>query len=107
MDKLQQKKVALKIVNLNLDTETATGKLMLNLLGSIGQFEREMMKERQKDGIDKAKADGKYVGRQKTALAKTDNVLDLRSKGFGATDIAERVGISVASVYRIFRMQTN
>ena len=53
---------------MNLDTKTPTGKLMLNMLGSIAQFERELMLERQREGIAKAKADGKYKGRAPTAV---------------------------------------
>lgn len=53
---LERKKVALRILNLNLDSATPTGKLMLNLLGSIAQWEREMLLERQREGIAKAKA---------------------------------------------------
>lgn len=54
---------SLRILNLGMDTSTPTGKLMLNVLGSVAQFEREMMLERQADGIAAAKAAGKYRGR--------------------------------------------
>ena len=49
---------------MNLDTGTPTGKLMVNLLGSIAEFERVLVLERQREGIVKAKAEGKYPGRQ-------------------------------------------
>lgn len=98
---LERKSVALRIQNLNLDTTTPTGKLMLNLLGSVAQFERELMLERQREGIAKAKAEGKYRGRAPTARAKTDEILDLRGQGLGATAIARELGISVRSVYRV------
>jgi DNA invertase Pin-like site-specific DNA recombinase len=49
VDRLQRKKVALRILNLNLDTGAPTGKLMINLLGLIAAFEREIMLERQRD----------------------------------------------------------
>ena len=52
---------------MNLDTSSAAGELMLNLLASIAQFAREFMLERQREGIAKAKADGKYKGRAPTA----------------------------------------
>jgi DNA invertase Pin-like site-specific DNA recombinase len=54
------KGAALRILNMHLGTTTPTGKLMLNLLGSIAQFERELMLERQSEGIAKAKAEGAY-----------------------------------------------
>lgn len=100
-DRLSAKGVTLKILSLNLDTSTATGKLMLNLMGSLGQFEREIMLERQRDGIAKAKAEGKYRGRAPTARRLAPQVCELRASGLGATAIAERLGISRASVHRI------
>jgi DNA invertase Pin-like site-specific DNA recombinase len=98
---LKRKGVGLRILAMNLDTATPTGKLMVNLLGSIAEFERELMLERQREGIAKAKAEGKYRGRQPTARSKTDNVLRLRAEGKSANDIKAALGISRASVFRI------
>lgn len=100
-DRLAAKGVTLKILSLNLDTSTATGKLMLNLMGSLGQFEREIMLERQRDGIAKAKADGKYRGRAPTARRLAPKVRELRVSGLGATEIAASLKVSRSSVYRI------
>jgi DNA invertase Pin-like site-specific DNA recombinase len=83
-----------------LDTNTPTGKLMLTLLGGIGQFEREVMLERQREGIARAKTLGKYKGRKATARAKTADVVRLKAEG-GATEIAKRLGLGRASVYRM------
>jgi DNA invertase Pin-like site-specific DNA recombinase len=88
MKQIDAKGASLRILGLNLDTTTPTGKLMLNLLGSIAQFERELMLERQREGIAKAKADGKYKGRMPTAKAKSD-------------EVARQLGIGRSSVYRI------
>lgn len=99
--RLDIKGAFLRIIGLNLDTSTAQGKLMLNLLGSVAEFEREIMLERQREGIAKAKAAGKYKGRKPTARARTDEVLGMRSDGVGATAIANSLGIGRASVYRI------
>ena len=84
-----------------MDTSTATGKLLLTVIGAIGQFEREMMLERQREGIAKAKAEGKYKGRAPTARAKTTEARALKAQGFGATQIAQHLGIGRASVYRV------
>ena len=100
-DKLEAKKVGLRVLAMNLDTSTSTGKLMLNLLGSIAEFERELMLERQREGIAKAKAEGKYRGRQPTARRKSDEVLRLRAEGKSANDIKDALSISRASVFRI------
>ena len=98
---LKRKGVGLRILAMNLDTSTPTGKLMMNLLGSIAEFERELMLERQREGIAKAKADGKYQGRQPTARKKTADVLKLRAEGKSANDIKDALSISRASVFRI------
>jgi len=98
---LEAKGASLRVLNLNLDTETPTGKLMLNLLGSIAQFERELMLERQREGIAKAKGEGKYKGRKPTAKAKANEVLRLAEDGMSREQIAKQLGIGVASVYRV------
>jgi len=100
-DALEAKGACMHILNLGIDTSTPTGTLMLTMLGAIAQFEREIMLERQKEGIAKAKAEGRYKGRKPTARAKTDDVLQLKKEGVGATAIAKRLGIGRASVYRI------
>ena len=82
---LKRKGVGLRILAMNLDTSTPTGKLMVNLLGSIAEFERELMLERQREGIAKAKADGKYQGRLPTARRKTADVLRLVPRGVPPT----------------------
>lgn len=101
---LKEKNVGLRILDFGggeVDTNSPTGKLMLTMFGAFGQFEREMMLERQREGIAKAKAEGKYKGRKPTAMAKTDEVLELRDKGVGPTEIAKQLSIGRASVYRI------
>ncbi|MDB9838615.1 recombinase family protein [bacterium] len=100
IEELGSKSVGLKVLNLGLDTSNATGKLMLNVLGSVAQFEREMMLERQREGIAKAKAEGKYKGRKPTARQKTLEVIQLLSEGISKREVAQRLGISERSVYR-------
>jgi DNA invertase Pin-like site-specific DNA recombinase len=100
-ERLRAKGVALRVLNLGLDTSTPTGALLLTMLGAIGQFEREMMLERQREGIAKAKSEGRYKGRAPTARAKSDDVHKLAAEGVGAAEIARRLGIHRASVYRV------
>ncbi|MFT7145401.1 MAG: DNA invertase Pin-like site-specific DNA recombinase [Yoonia sp.] len=101
LSQLEAKKASLKVLSMGVDTATATGKLMLTLLGGVAEFEREIMLERQREGIAKAKAAGKYKGRKPTARAKKDEMLALRDQGIGATEIAKQLGVGRASVYRI------
>ena len=98
---LEKKGVAFRVLNMNLDTSTPTGKLMLTMLGAIGQFERELMLERQAEGIAKAKAAGRYTGRKPTAKAQAGQVLELLGQGLTKQAVADKLGIGVASVYRI------
>ncbi|MDG4649470.1 recombinase family protein [Roseibacterium sp. SDUM158017] len=103
VETLKNKGAALRILGMDIDTSTSTGKLMLTVLGGIAEFEREIMLERQREGIAKAKAAGKYKGRKPTAMAKADEVAELHRAGTGASEIAKQLGIGRASVYRILR----
>src|SRR5689334_18502035 len=99
--KLKAKGVELEVLAMNLDTSTPTGKLMLNLMGSFAEFEREIMLERQREGVAKAKAEGKYRGRVPTAQRQADEVRRMRAEGMRPVTIARSLGIGRASVYRI------
>lgn len=101
--RIEAKGASLRIPAINLDTSTPTGRLMLNIIGSVAQFEREVMLERQREGIAKAKGEGKYKGRAPTARAKADDVRRLAAEGKTREAIAESLDIGVASVYRILR----
>jgi DNA invertase Pin-like site-specific DNA recombinase len=94
---------SIQILDMAVDTSTPQGRLTFNLFGSIAQFERENMLERQKVGIAAAKAEGKYTGRAPTAQAKAAKVLALHAKGVTKQDIASACDIGIASVYRILK----
>lgn len=101
--RLNEKGVGLRILAMNLDTATPTGKLMVNLLGSIAEFERELMLERQREGIAKAKADGKYKGRAPTAQSKAGEIVRLRDEGKNVGEIMKATGAGRSSVFRILK----
>jgi DNA invertase Pin-like site-specific DNA recombinase len=105
IDALQKKQVAVKILNLGMDTKTPTGKLILTMLGAVAEFERTIMLERQREGIAKAKADGKYRGRRRLSLERRQNVIKLAGDGVARLSIAKQLGIGEASVYRILATQ--
>lgn len=98
---IETKRAALRILDLNVDTATATGRLLLTMIGAVAEFERRLMLERQKEGVQKAKLAGKYKGRAPTARRKSTEIEMLKSQGLGATEIARVLGIGRASVYRI------
>ncbi len=103
VERLKSKGVSLRILNLNLDSATPTGKLLLTMVASIATFEREMMLERQRDGIERAKREGKYKGRTPTAKAKTAQIIEMRNNGVGPTAIARKLEIGRTSVFRILK----
>lgn len=102
---MEAMKVSFKVLNINLDTSNPTGKLMLSMLAAVGQFEREMMLERQREGIRLAKDAGVYKGRKPTAQAQTTKVVNLIGQGKTKQAVADELQIGVASVYRIMKGQ--
>lgn len=101
IQKLDNKAVGLRILDLGMDTHTPTGKLMLTVLGGIAQFEREMMLERQREGIAKGKAAGRYRGRKPIARESQAEVLRLAALGLTKANIAQKLGLGEATVYRV------
>lgn len=101
---LERKGVALRVTDFGggvLDTSSPTGRMLLTMMAAIAEFERAIMLERQKIGVAKAKAEGRYHGRVPTARRQTARVIELRTSGLGASAIAANLSISRASVYRI------
>jgi len=99
--RIEAQGAAIKILNLNLDTSTETGKLMLTIMGGVAQFERGMMLERQREGIAKARADGKYKGRKPLADDVKAKIIELAGQDRGATYIARQLKLGRSSVYRV------
>lgn len=100
VDMLTVKEVGFRCLQQHIDTTSSEGRLMLNLLGAFAEFETEIRKERQADGIAKAKAAGRYRGRPKSI--DPEQIAALKAEGLGASAIAKRLGIGRASVYRAF-----
>lgn len=102
--KLEAKGVALRILDFGgseVDTKSPTGRMLLTMFAAVAEWELATMRSRQRIGIDKAKQEGRYKGRAPTARRKASQVSELRQSGLGATEIATRLGISRASVYRV------
>lgn len=105
-DYLQNKGVALNILNIGINTATPTGKLMLTMIGAIATFEREMMLERQAEGIALAKLKGRYKGRKPTARNKSKEVIDMLAQGISKPEISRQLEIGITSIYRIVKNQS-
>ena len=98
---LERKGVNLQVLDQNIDTGDATGRLLFNMLGAIGQFETEIRAERQMDGIQKARARGVRFGRSKSLTEKqTDELRRKREQGVLIKTLMKEYGLSKASVYR-------
>lgn len=101
VDILKEKKVNLQIMSMGIDTGTAAGKVMLTTMGAFAEFEREIMLERQKEGIAKAKEEGKYKGRKPMPTEIEKAVAMYIETGVSKAWIAKKLGIGDATVYRI------
>ena len=75
------------------------------MLGVFAEFETNLRRERQVEGIERAKRENKYKGRKPTAQAKMDEVMDLVTQGYTRSAIAKKLNIGIASVYRILKAQ--
>ena len=98
---LRDKGVDLVVLDQNIDTSDATGRLLFNMLGAIGQFETEIRAERQMDGIKKAKDRGVQFGKR-PALT-NDQIVELRDKRASGTlikDLMAEYSLSKATIYR-------
>ena len=108
--RLEAKMVSLRVLSISgnqpLDTATSTGRLMLAVIGAVGQAEREAMLERQREGVAKAKREGRYKGRVPTARRQAAEIARLKAEGVRPSDIAVRLGIGRASVYRVLGEQS-
>ena len=100
VERLKAKGVTVRILSMHLDTANPTSMLTLTVLAGVSQWEREIMLERQRAGIAKARAEGRYKGRAPTARAKAGEVRRLKAQGQTISQIVEATGVSRASVYR-------
>ncbi len=95
---LAAKKATLRATEQPIDTSNAAGRAFLQMLGVFAEFETALRRERQLEGVAKAKALGVYKGRKKSVDAEA--VRSLLASGVGASQVAKQMGISRASVYR-------
>ena len=100
-DELKRKQVNLRVLDQNIDTNDATGRLLFNMLGAIAQFETEIRAERQMDGIQKAKQRGVRFGKKRSL--NTDQIVELRQRrkeGVLIKTLMKDYNLSKATVYR-------
>ena len=102
---LNNKGVVLRAIEQPVDTSTASGKAFMDMLGVFAEFETNLRKERQAEGIAHAKAKGVYKGRKPTAREKAKDIIELTNKGLTRREVAERLNIGIASVYRVLHAE--
>jgi len=103
---LEDKKVGLRVLDFGgseMDTQSPTGRLVLTMFGALAQFERELMLVRQREGIERAKREGKYRGRAPTVRRRLPEMRRLAEEGLTPPEIANRLDCSRASVYRLLK----
>jgi DNA invertase Pin-like site-specific DNA recombinase len=100
VDRLVAKQVEFRAIQQGaIDTSSSGGRLMLNMLAAVAEFESDLRRERQSEGIAKAKAEGRYRGRPKSI--DEGEVVRLLGEGRGPTAVAKILGIGRASIYRV------
>jgi DNA invertase Pin-like site-specific DNA recombinase len=98
---LRAKGAHLRATEQPIDTATPAGRAFLQMLGVFAEFETAIRKERQLEGIAKAKAEGVYKGRKPSVPV--EEVRRLRAEGLGASAIAEQLGVARSSVYEALK----
>ena len=99
-EEIKKKGADFEVLNINLDTKSPTGQLMLTMLAAIAEFEKGIMLERQREGIDIAKEDGKYKGRKPIEETKLQQVQTLVENGISVSKAVSEVGIGRRTYYK-------
>jgi len=99
-EEIKKKGADFEVLNINLDTKSPTGQLMLTMLAAIAEFEKGIMLERQREGIDIAKEDGKYKGRKPIEETKLQQVQKLVEGGISVSKAVSEVGIGRRTYYK-------
>jgi DNA invertase Pin-like site-specific DNA recombinase len=107
LERIKSKGCHLQVLAMSLDTSKPEGMMMLNIMGSFAQFEREIMLERQKEGIARAKSEGKYKGSTGLPTEIEHAVTTFLETGVSKQWISQKLGIGIASVYRIAKKHRN
>lgn len=104
VDTIKAKGAGLRILDMSIDTSDKLGEFFLTVLGAIGQLERKTIKERTREGIEIAKAKGKYTGRQKGAIALRSESLERFRRFYGLgmkkSELAKEFGVSRPTIYK-------
>ena len=98
---IESKGINLYLHQQNIDTSTPSGKMLFQLLGVFAEFERSMIRERVMAGLDRARSQGKKLGRPPVPPITVDKIKRLREEGLSLRKIAKQVGISTSKVHQL------
>lgn len=102
IETLNQKNVQFKSQKENIDTSTPAGKFMLTIFGAVAELEREYIRDRQREGINIAKAEGRFNGRPRKQLDNFDGVYQAwKNKKITASKASKQLGIARSTFYRL------
>jgi DNA invertase Pin-like site-specific DNA recombinase len=101
LSEIHAKKVDLYLHQQGMDTTTPAGKALFQMMGVFAEFERAMIQERVKAGLERAKAQGKQLGRPQVSARVEAKIKELRETGMGKVKIARTLGIGVSTVQRV------
>ena len=101
INEIKEKGGFLRCVEQPVDTTTAAGKAFLDMLGVFAEFETNLRKERQREGIERAKKEGKFKGRKPVSPSVKKRVLDMSKEDKKVTEISSELNIAVSTIYKI------
>lgn len=100
-DRLKERGIHFKIVNLDVDTTTEAGQLVYTMMAALAQFERKTLVRRTKEGLDAARKRGTKLGRPATSEEKIRLITKMHGEGTNKAEIARALGLHVRTVYRV------
>lgn len=103
VDRITATGATLQILAMGIDTSTATGRLILQVIGAIAEFERSMLLERQREGIAEAKRLGRYRGRAPKAKHRSKEILAAYTGGVSIAVLADTYDVAESTIYRVIR----
>jgi DNA invertase Pin-like site-specific DNA recombinase len=103
LDEIHAKGVDLYLHQQNIDTSTPSGKAMFQMAGVFAEFERSMIQERVRAGLERAREQGKVLGRPKVSARIETLIRQKRNKGMGILKIAREVGVGTSVVQRVLK----
>ena len=103
VQEIENKGASVQVLNMSLDTASSQGRLMMGVLASVAEFERSLIRERQQDGIERARREGKHLGRPQMDGQLKAAVVAFVEAGNSKPAAAEEFGVGVSTVYKLVK----